>query len=511
MTATQTPQFDERRGRRRRRAKRGCGCCGCCGFTIPAILAVVVYFILQRVPTTYPGVDHPIPAPDPNHRPGGGLNGFSSPYVGHTGSWDGKGGGMGGSSKAGDMDLERGMGLRWTFMPVYWRALEPSHAVDLNQGVPSEWKALDDFVIAAHERNLNILMQAPVVGGNAGGPPDWAGRREPGKSAPKDMQALAEFAGKLAGRYRPGGTLAIREGWGNKYGVRAWEMDNEPASYFTSWAGQAGDYAEFVTKAARRIRQADPGAVICAPALACGSGEYSWLDNTLDAPKLAGSPEYTKRGTRFSIGPATNVVSFHLYEGLDTGFSGRDRTLERAFTEVRDVFERHEDKLSGQGYARKQEYWHTEGNYDFLGVLSEDRRAAWRFQFMTRAFAAGIRKVVVMDPSRKERTAVQSYIQALPDPFPMARAADKLKTVRGKVEAFRHASRSRKAESQIWVIWAKAGTGDAEVEIPVLHDKIRTLSVEGRREDLSAVKRRLRIHLKGDDKMAPPLIVLDRP
>lgn len=511
MTPAATPEIEDTRRRRRRRAGRGCGCCGCGCLLILAIAAAAIYLILQRTPTTYPGVDHPIPSPDAKQGPGGGLDGFASPYIGHTGSWDGKGGGMGGSSKIADLDIEHAMGLRWTFMPVYWRTLEPAGPTDLSGDVPPAWKALDDFVIAAHERNLNILMQAPVIGGNAGGPPDWAGRRESNKSAPKDMQALADFAGKLAERYRPGGTLAVREGWGEKYGVRAWELDNEPASYLTNWAGQAGDYAEFVTKTARRIRQADPKAFILAPALACGGGDYDWLENTLDAPKLAGSPEFKQRGTRFSIGPAIDGVSFHIYEGLDTAFSGRDRTIERAFTEVRNVFERHEDKLSGQGYARKQEYWHTEGNYDFLGVLPEDRRAAWRFQFMTRAFAAGIRKVVVMDPSKKEQAAVKAYIQALPDPFPMMRATDKLKVLRGKVAAFRHPTRSGKAESQVWVIWALAGTGGAEVELPVLHDHVKTLAVDGHREELSAVKHRIRIPLKGDDKMAAPVIVLDRP
>ena len=83
------------------------------------------------------------------------------------------------------------MGLRWTYMCVYWRALEPDGPVDPDRELPPAWKELDDFVIEAHQRKLNVLMQAPVVGGNAGGPPDWAGRREAGKSAPQDMDALA--------------------------------------------------------------------------------------------------------------------------------------------------------------------------------------------------------------------------------------------------------------------------------------------------------------------------------
>ena len=78
---------------------------------------------------------------------------------------------------------------------------EPDGPVDLSTATPPAWRELDTFVIEAQSRRLNILMQAPVVGGNAGGPPGWAGRREPGKSAPADMEAAAAFAGKLARRY----------------------------------------------------------------------------------------------------------------------------------------------------------------------------------------------------------------------------------------------------------------------------------------------------------------------
>lgn len=184
----------------------------------------------------------------------GGLEGFGSPYLGHNGSWDGKGGAIWGGSKIADMDRECAMGLRWTFMPVYWRSMEPDGPVNLKGEEPPAWKELDAFVIAAHARRLNILLQAPVIGGNAGGPPAWAGRRENGKSAPLNMEALADFAGKLAKRYCPGGTLAQSQGWGGGYGVRAWELDNEPESYLTHWQGQAADYAEFATRAAERIK-----------------------------------------------------------------------------------------------------------------------------------------------------------------------------------------------------------------------------------------------------------------
>ena len=66
-----------------------------------------------------------------------GWNGFDSPYVGHTGSWNGTGGGMFGGSKIPDLDIEVGMRLRWTFMCVYWNAMEPNGPVDLASNDPS--------------------------------------------------------------------------------------------------------------------------------------------------------------------------------------------------------------------------------------------------------------------------------------------------------------------------------------------------------------------------------------
>jgi len=79
--------------------------------------------------------------------------------------------------------------------------MEPDGPVDLSQAIPTAWQSVDQFVIECKKRGLNILMQAPVVGGNAGGPPEWAGRREPDRSAPENMKAAADFAEKLARRY----------------------------------------------------------------------------------------------------------------------------------------------------------------------------------------------------------------------------------------------------------------------------------------------------------------------
>ena len=485
---------------------------GCLGIAlVPVALVALSLTFLNWVPRTYPPVSNPIPSPSPEHSPGGGLDGFDSPYLGHTGSWDGKGGGLWGSSKTRDMDAEAGMGLRWTFMPVYWKAMEPKGPVDLSDEIPPAWKELDAFVVEAHQRGLNVLMQAPVMGGNAGGPPAWAGRREAGKSAPADMEAAAAFAAKLATRYAPGGTLAAREGWQQRYGVRAWELDNEPNGYLTHWKGQAADYAEFVTKVAAAIRRVDSKAVIIGPAANISSGSLSWIESALDAPAMRGSPEFRKRGRSYSIGPALDVVSFHIYEGLDTAFAGHDRTIEVAFSEIRQVFERWQDRVSGFAYSPKQDYWQTEGNFGFLfSPLSREQKAAWRVQFMTRAFAAGIRKVMVMDASTSEQTAVRTYVQALPNPFPMERADRQADILSGAAAVFCHADGTNSGAGRVWVMWSEAGKGDSEVAVPCIRKQVKVIRIDTWEAAVTESGDRVVIHLRGDPKMAPPVLLIDR-
>jgi len=473
-------------------------------------LVGLLFVVLNRVPKAYPLPVNPLAPPTPTEYAAFGLDGFESPYLGHTGSWDGKGGSMWGGSKVPDLDKEVEMDLRWTFMPVHWSAMEPDGPVDLNREVPSAWRALDAFVIAAQKRGLNVLMQAPVVGGNAGGPPAWAGRREKGKSAPLKMDTLVEFAGKLAQRYRPGGTLATEQGWGHRYGVRAWELDNEPEMYRTHWKSQAADYAEFVTLAAAQIKAMDPKAVIVAPGLATGKGGLRWLEAALDPAAMTGSPVLRAQGKSYSIGPVVDVVSLHNYEGLDSAFSSEPRTVGQVLGDVRTVFEKWEQRAPDFTYPRKPEYWHTEGNFDFIGALSAERRAAWRMQFFTRAFAAGLRKVCVMDASERERAAVRAYVRALPWPFPMKPADTEVKALRGRAAAFRHPDGDPSDAGQVWILWAIADTGDAEVAVPITRERVTLVQVDGSESFTSTPGHRLNLVLKGDHKMAPPVMVIDR-
>lgn len=500
-----------RKPRSRRLLKAAAWGCGATAVLLTGAVVALFLLIGGAVPKSFPTVENPIPPRDSGSDRTDEGEGYASPYLGHTGSWDGKGGAIFGASRIPSLDEEVAMGLRWTFMCVYWKAMEPDGPVDPSVGLPSAWASLDAFVSAAHDRRLHILMQAPVVGGNAGGPPAWAGRREAGKSAPADMDALAQFAGKLAQRYGPGGTLARQRGWEPDYGVRAWELDNEPESYFTHWKGQAADYAEFVTKASACIKQADPHALILTPAVAAGHHAVEWIEGALNADARAGSEAFRARRQSYSIGPVTDVVTFHNYEGLDTFFAGEDVPVTRTFQQVRSVFEAWENRCAGFEYERKQEYWHTEGNFDFIGALSEKRRAAWRWQFFSRAFAAGIRKVTVMDAQPLEQTAVRTYVEALPNPFPMLPASHEVRLVLGEIHAFRHPEGGERERGQIWVVWAEAGSGEAIAEIPVAHATAEVLRVDGFRERVAAVDGRIRLELEGDAKMPPPLLVIDRP
>ncbi|HEX7860920.1 MAG TPA: hypothetical protein VF773_11370 [Verrucomicrobiae bacterium] len=475
-------------------------------------LIFVLFAFLNRVPQSYPPPAKIIEPPTRDAYARFKLDGFDSPYLGHTGSWNGKGGTMFGGTKENDMDKEVAMGLRWTFMPVNWRALEPIGPVDLAHEIPAAWKGLDAFVEAAQRRKLNILFQAPVIGGNAEGPPDWAGRREPDKSAPTNMDAAADFATKLARRYKPGGTLAVEQGWGDLYGVRAWEIDNEPEMYRTHWKNQAADYAELATKVAAKIKAEDPLAMIILPGVASGKHKFQWLEQTLHAEALAGSPTFKSNAIPYSIGPIADAVSFHVYEGLDSAFAGQPRTVEVVFDELREIFEVSENRSAEFLYARKQEYWHTEGNFDFIGALSKERRAAWRIQFFTRAFAAGVRKVCVMDASKPEIRAVRAYIDALPWPFPMHRADEAIQAINpsSKPIAYRHLDSSDPQGGQVWIIWTPPGQVDSIIKVPVHRSSVTIIKSDGSKNTQTANDGQVEVRIKADQKMVEPVLVVDR-
>ena len=74
---------------------------------------------------------------------------------------------------------------------------------------------------------------------------------------------------------------------------------------------------------------------------------------------------------------------------------------------------------------------------------------------------------------------MRGYVKALPQPFPMRPADTEVKIVRGQAKAFRHSDGDGSDAGQVWVLWAVAGRGEAQVEVPVTHDRVILVQVDG--------------------------------
>jgi hypothetical protein len=83
--------------------------------------------------------------------------------------------------------------------------------------------------------------------------------------------------------------------------------------------------------------------------------------------------------------------------------------------------------------------------------------------------------------------------------------------VKGQIAAYRHPDAAATGAGQVWVIWPLANTGDATVEIPVQCPQVQVVSVDGNSRTITAGNSRVRLELEGDSKMAPAVLVIDRP
>ena len=399
------------------------------------------------------------------------VPGFDSPFLGHTGSIDGRGGTADSDNRVPEMDAEVAMGLQWTFGPIYWSAFEPDGPTTPDDDSSGAWANYDQFVRDARERGLNILAQGPDVGGNAGGPPEWAGSRAEGTSAPADMDALIDFAGKLVERYRPCGTLAQEEGWTDGYGIRVWEIDNEPDSYLTNWREVADDYAEFVVRVSQRIKSIDPTALVAGPAIASPTGEdqQHFLHAILDKGVQAASDAYIEAGIEYAVGPHVDIVTFHNYEFHDSILCMCDNTIVPEHEAIRDTWMAYADQPGFEFDAGALTFWHTEGGYDF--ALDEPagfgRREFWFIQWFTRAFTSGVQRVTVQDQHRSpaSQAAVRTMLTLLPDPHPMEDVTEDL----GYDRESAHIHRVERASDGGWtyIAYAENQTAGTTVELPV--------------------------------------------
>jgi hypothetical protein len=198
---------------------------------------------------------------------------------------------------AGRYDKAADLGIGWDRWPLYW------YHVELSAG-QYDWSVYDPVVEAdlSHGLQINpILMGTPgfytAAGLSVPAPPlgphlpmpngaasvsaanmspptglyapvfaDGTDIPAPGKAI-NPYNPWANLVYRAVERYRPGGVLAGQEGWSADWGVRVWEIWNEPdLSLF--WDGSVTDYARLLKVAALAARQADPEAVIMTGGLA---------------------------------------------------------------------------------------------------------------------------------------------------------------------------------------------------------------------------------------------------
>ena len=60
------------------------------------------------------------------------------------------------------------------------------------------------------------------------------------------------------------------------------------------------------------------------------------------------------------------------------------------------------------------------------------------------------------------------------------------------------------------MLWAAADSGNAQVEVPVVHERVKLVRVDGTETVADSPGHRLVVQLKGDRKMSPPMIIIDR-
>jgi hypothetical protein len=291
------------------------------------------------------------------------------------------------------------LGIGWDRWPLYWYHVEPSAG-------QFDWSAYDAVVEADVNHGLQVnavLMGTPAFYSTSGvntaplrlgfreqrdsvilssaSPP--RGLYEPvftdGSDVPGSQKTInsnnawANLVYRAVERYRPGGVLARQKGWPGDWGVRTWEIWNEPdLSYF--WNGSVADYARLLKVAALAARQADPHAVIMTAGLA-NPPAPGYLANLLAA--LAQDQNPTLRDSQ---GWYFDAVALHNYAwSWDTG--ERTRQARQALGKYSAVKDR-PIWINESGVAVYDDYpgptWQQNGEANHMATMEE--QAAFTIQ-----------------------------------------------------------------------------------------------------------------------------------
>jgi uncharacterized protein YraI len=146
-----------------------------------------------------------------------------------------------------DLDLMKEAGFNWIKQAFSWESIEGAGRGQY------DWSIADKVVTHANERDLKILARLSLDPDKQG---FWAG------APPASGDAFAEYAGALAARYscQPGAIGCIQ----------AYQIWNEP-NLAREWGGKRpnpAEYVEFLGKAYRAIKAANPNAIVISAGMA---------------------------------------------------------------------------------------------------------------------------------------------------------------------------------------------------------------------------------------------------
>lgn len=148
-----------------------------------------------------------------------------------------------------DMGMIKEAGFGWVKQNIGWRDVEGAA-----KGV-FDWSRVDWIVYECNKLGLDLLVRIDHQ-------PQWAGGNYPTNGPPNNYADLGDFLYAMASRY--------------KGRIRAYEIWNEP-NLAREWGGRspnAAQYVRLLREAYRRIKQADPNAMVISAGLT-PTGTYS--------------------------------------------------------------------------------------------------------------------------------------------------------------------------------------------------------------------------------------------
>ena len=203
-----------------------------------------------------------------------------------------------------DFTILSDLNVKWIRVDMLW------NEIAMPDG-KYKWDEFDNFVIEMQERNIQILAVPNYI-------PPWITNW-------KDVESdFALFMKDAVERYKPNGTLAKIEKW-NNYGIRYWEIFNEPNLPGVGFVHSASKAEPFVKEYARlliiansSIREKDNDAIILfgglSPNINEATQEPLWGDMGMTYI------DFLNQIYKTGVNNCFDVMAFHPY-GFENDFS----------------------------------------------------------------------------------------------------------------------------------------------------------------------------------------------